>query len=185
MIDLVDQPVDAVPEADAGPADEGAPAAVAAAAPAPTIGRMQRQLNRLRRLLPVVVGLVACCGLAGAGFAVVSSAQPDRIELDLGTPPVFYALPEITTMLTSPGVRPRYVHVALSFEVEAADVARLQAHEPLLLDVVQDHLRGLTPADLAGELGAETLRTALRRITEAKVAPVRLRSVLFTQLLVS
>lgn len=146
---------------------------------------LRQRLRRLSRLLPMAAGLAVCLAVGAATVAVVDSAQPDRVEVDLGLPAVFHALPELTTTIAASGPRPRYVRLALSFEVAAADVPRLQAQEPLLLGVIQDHLRTLTAADLAGEAGAEALRGVVRRLTETKVAPVKLRSVLFTQFLIS
>jgi flagellar basal body-associated protein FliL len=148
--------------------------------------RVPRRRQRLLRLaLAVGLGLAGVAGLAFSAVAVVGGAQPPRVEVDLGAPPVFYALPEITAELTTPGNRPRYVRLGLTLEVATADLAKLQAQETLIVDAVHGHLRALAPADLAGEAGAEGLRTALRQVTEAKVAPVRLRGLLFTQLLVS
>lgn len=168
--------------------DQGAAAPAEAAAAA---SRLRRIVAAGRRGGPLLVALAACLGLAAGGAAVVERAQPDRVEVDLAAPAIFHSLPEVTVPLTA-GNRPRprspggrYVSIALAFEVDGRDLARLRAAEPLLLDIVQAHLRTLTPADLAGEAGAERLRAAIRRIVEPKLAPVRLRAVLFTRLLVS
>jgi flagellar protein FliL len=143
-------------------------------------------LKRLtRRVLRFGVPLAATVLLAAGGFAIVASAQPDTVEIDLGSPSVFYAMPEITTTLQTTGKRPRYVRLGLAFEVAEADLPQLQAQQPVILDSLQQHLRALTPADLSGEAGAEGLRAALRRRTETSIRPTRVRGVLFTALLVN
>jgi flagellar basal body-associated protein FliL len=123
--------------------------------------------------------------LAGGGFAVIAAAQPDRVDLDLGAPSVFYAVPEMVTGLDAgAAARQRYVRLALVLEVAANDTDLVQAGEPAILDGVQEHLRTLRPADLAGKAGTHRLRQAVREIVDARVRPSELRGVLFTQLLV-
>jgi flagellar basal body-associated protein FliL len=132
--------------------------------------------------VPLAVVLVLAIG----GFAVVAAAQPDRVALDLGAPSVFYPVPEMVTALeTGAAARQRYVRLALVLEVAATDSDLVQAGEPAILDAVQQHLRTLRPADLAGEAGTHRLRQAVREIVDKRVRPGELRGVLFTQLLVN
>ena len=138
-----------------------------------------------RWALPIGLPLGIVVAVASSGFAVIAGAQPDRVDLDLGAPSVFYAVPEMVTALDAgAGARQRYVRLALVLEVPETDAGRLQAGEPEILDGVQQHLRTLRPADLAGEAGAHRLRRAVRDIVDKRVRPTELRGVLFTQLLV-
>ena len=150
------------------------------------LGRLGLQTRLLRLgLLRIGLPLAIVLAAAGGAFAVIARAQPERVDVDLGAPSVFYAVPEMVTALdTGAGKRQRYVRLALVLEVPETDTASLQAGEPALLDAVQEHLRTLRPADLAGEAGTHLLRRAVRDIVAKRVQPTELRGVLFTQLLV-
>ena len=155
----------------------------AAAAPSRRLKQWPARIGR--RALRVGVPLALVLAVAGGGFAVVAAAQPDRVDLDLGAPSVFYPVPQMVTALdTGGGTRQRYVRLALVLEVAATDTDRVQAGEPAILDAVQQHLRTLRPADLSGEAGTHHLRRAVREIVDKRVRPSELRGVLFTQLLV-
>ncbi|MFO1153583.1 MAG: flagellar basal body-associated FliL family protein [Rhodospirillales bacterium] len=131
------------------------------------------------------LGLVVVLAVTGGGFAFIAGAAPDRVDLDLGAPSIFYALPEVVTDLDSGSGRPRYVRLALVLEVPKTDTDVLQAGEPAILDAVQQHLRTLRAADLAGGAGTQLLRQTVREIVERRIRPTELRGVLLTQFLVN
>ncbi len=164
----------------------GGKKAVAAATARWAMIRYRRWRGRLgARALGAGVLVLVAVALTAGGFAVLGRAQPARVDLALGAPSVFYTVPEMVTALDSGGAaRQRYVRLALVLEVAATDADRLEAGEPVILDAVQQHLRALRPADLAGRAGTQLLRQAVREIVDQRVRPSELRGVLFTQLLV-
>lgn len=160
----------------------GVNAESAETAPPPRWRQWRERLAR--RALRFGLPLLAAVGVAVAGFALVASAGPDRADVDLGPPSVFYALPEMVTTLDGGGPRHRYVRLALVLEVPKTALGVVRAGEPAILDGVQQHLRTLSPADLVGEAGTLSLRGTVRAIIAKRLRPTEVRGVLFTQFLV-
>lgn len=101
-------------------------------------------------------------------------------------PLVFYDLPDFLVNLNSAGSRrPSFLKLSVSLELQSsADTPRIAAMMPRIVDNFQIYLRELRVEDLRGSDGIYRLREELlRRVNEA-VAPVKVKDVLFKEMLV-
>lgn len=99
--------------------------------------------------------------------------------------PVFVELPDIVANLNS-GVR-KTVYVKLKTRLEvgsAADSAKIQAAMPKILDMFQTYIREMRPDELRGSGGTYRLREELIARAQLAAAPVRVRDVLFVEVLI-
>jgi flagellar basal body-associated protein FliL len=120
--------------------------------------------------------------LTTSAFAVIAAAGPAELAIDLGGPSQFRPLPEIVSDLRPVGHRQRHVRVGIVLEIGSADASVVAEREVRIVSALNDHLRRLGPADLAGEQGANALKTAARAIVDDIIAPQRLRGVLLSGL---
>lgn len=98
---------------------------------------------------------------------------------------VFFDLPDMLVNLNTTGRRPVFLKIQVSLQLDSsADVARLQAMSPRIIDTFQVYLRELRVDDLRGSAGIYRLREELLARVNAVVSPVRVRDVLFKQMLV-
>jgi flagellar FliL protein len=118
------------------------------------------------------LALSACCWLAAAADAEKSQVA-------------FYSLGDILVNLSGEGKHPNYLKVKVSLELaDAKDVPLMDAIKPRIIDNFQVYLRELRIDDLRGSAGLYRLREELLlRVTEA-AQPVRVRDVLFQEMLV-
>jgi flagellar FliL protein len=144
-----------------------------------------------KKLILIVVALLLVLGAAGAGFMFFNPfAKKDEAAPAEAAPPppkaaVFLDLPDLLVNLNSANRRTNFLKISISLEVEsAADVQKLQALMPRIVDSFQVYLRELRLEDLRGSAGMYRLREdLLRRINEA-ARPVKVNDVLFKELLV-
>ena len=144
-----------------------------------------------KKLILIFVALLLVIGAAGAGFMFFNPfAKKDAAEgaAEAAPPPkaaVFLDLPDLLVNLNSANRRTNFLKISISLEVEsAADVQKLQALMPRIVDSFQVYLRELRLEDLRGSAGMYRLREdLLRRINEA-ARPVKVNDVLFKELLV-
>ena len=99
--------------------------------------------------------------------------------------PVFLPLGDILVNLSSSGKRPNFLKIKVSLELaNEKDKESLQALKPRIIDNFQVYLRELRIEDLRGSAGLYRLREELLlRVTEA-AHPIRIRDVLFQEMLV-
>lgn len=99
--------------------------------------------------------------------------------------PVFFSLGDILVNLSGDGKRPNFLKIKISLELASeADKTALEALKPRIIDNFQVYLRELRVEDLRGSAGLYRLREELLlRVTEA-VQPVRVKDVLFQEMLV-
>jgi flagellar FliL protein len=98
---------------------------------------------------------------------------------------VFYDLPEMLVNLNSVGRRPSFLKIKVSLEIaNEADVPHLEALKPRIVDNFQVHLRELRTEDLRGSAGIYRLREELLARVGAAVHPVKVKNVLFNEVLV-
>lgn len=152
----------------------------------------ERKSNRKKLILliaiPVVVLIAALVGVYFSGLAD-SLFKPGAEKVAEAPPPkatVFLDLPEIIVNLNSmAGRRTNFLKISISLEVEsAAEVVKLQALMPRIVDGFQVYLRELRVDDLRGSAGMYRLREdLLRRINEA-ARPVKISDVLFKEMLI-
>lgn len=107
------------------------------------------------------------------------------VEQDENVAPTFYSLGDILVNLSGDGKRPNFLKIRASLELTSEkDVPAIEALKPRIIDHFQVYLRELRIEDLRGSAGLYRLREELLlRVTEA-VAPVRVRDVLFQEMLV-
>lgn len=106
-------------------------------------------------------------------------------EKDPHAAPVFFQLGDILVNLAGDGKRPNFLKIKVSLEVaDDKDKAAIEGMKPRIIDNFQVYLRELRVEDLRGSAGLQRLREELLlRVTEI-AAPVRVREVLFQEMLV-
>lgn len=107
------------------------------------------------------------------------------VEQDANAAPTFYSLGDILVNLSGDGKRPNFLKIRASLELASEkDVPAIEALKPRIIDHFQVYLRELRIEDLRGSAGLYRLREELLlRVTEA-VQPIRVRDVLFQEMLV-
>jgi len=110
-----------------------------------------------------------------AGMPVAAPAKPS----------VFFDLPDLLVNLNSTGRKASFLKISVSLDLEdQADTARIQAVMPRIIDNFQVYLRGLRVEDLRGSGGIYRLREELLARVNAAAAPVKVKDVLFKEMLV-
>jgi flagellar FliL protein len=98
---------------------------------------------------------------------------------------VYYNLPEILVNLNAAGRRSSFLKMTISLELEsAADIQRVQAVMPRIVDNMQAYLRELRAEDLRGSAGLFRLREELLARVNAAAQPAKVNDVLFQEVLV-
>lgn len=115
-----------------------------------------------------------------------SAAGEGEEEEVVETGPSFYFdLPEMLVNLNSSGRRTSYLKIVVSLELEdEADAPRLENVMPRIIDNFQVFLRELRVEDLRGSAGMYRLKEELLFRVNAAAKPVRVRDVLFREMLV-
>jgi flagellar protein FliL len=119
------------------------------------------------------------------GEGKATSADEASEEKGEKTPSVFFPLGDILVNLSGDGKRPNFLKINVSLELaNEKDLPALEAMKPRIIDHFQVYLRELRVEDLRGSAGLYRLREELLlRVTEA-VQPIRVRDVLFQEMLV-
>lgn len=122
-------------------------------------------------------------GSLGGGKDEAKPAEEAKAPAPVQT--VFYDLPEMLVNLNTTGRRPSYLKVQVSLEVDNnVDVTRLQALSPRIVDNFQVYLRELRIDDLRGSAGLYRLREELLARVNVTVQPIKVKNVLFKEILV-
>lgn len=98
---------------------------------------------------------------------------------------VFYQLGDVMVNLSGEGKRPNFLKIKVALELASEkDLPKMETIKPRIIDNFQVYLRELRIDDLRGSAGLYRLREELLlRVTEA-AQPVRIRDVLFQEMLV-
>lgn len=98
---------------------------------------------------------------------------------------VFFSLGDIIVNLSGEGKRPNYLKINVSLELaDEKDLPLMESIKPRIIDNFQAYLRELRVEDLRGSAGLYRLREELLlRVTET-AQPVRVKDVLFQEMLV-
>lgn len=100
-------------------------------------------------------------------------------------PPAYLDLPEMVANLNGNLRKPNYIKLDARIEVpNPADVDKVKAALPRVVDLMQTYLREMRPEELRGSAGTYRLREELLVRATAAVAPAKVSDVLFTQMLV-
>lgn len=159
-----------------------------AASPAP--GGKKKLLIIIAIVILLVLG-----GLAGAYFTglldpvikmVVGGhdTTTETVEGEHG-PSVFYELPSLTVNLNTAGRKARFIKIQVSLELTSEeDKPKVEAVIARVMDNFNVYLRELRVEDLDGSAGMYRLREELLTRIRAAVAPVKVRDILFKEMLI-
>ncbi|HYH21064.1 MAG TPA: flagellar basal body-associated FliL family protein [Azospirillum sp.] len=99
--------------------------------------------------------------------------------------PVFYDLPDMLVNLNSAGKRPAFLKIKISIQVsKPEDIPAINQVLPRIIDNFQVYLRELRLEDLKGSAGMYRLRQELLMRITAAAYPVKVKDVLFREMLV-
>lgn len=147
----------------------------------------------VRYVLPLVAliaigGGVYVSGVASGLMGKANSATPgDPAEVEPQEPKdlVYYELPEILVNLSTEGRRTHFLKIKVSLELSnQADVERVEAILPRIIDNFQVYLRELRVEDLQGSAGLYRLREELLTRVTLAAAPAKVSDVLFREMIV-
>ncbi len=162
-----------------------APAAAAGAAAPP---EPKRRVSR-RLLLFVILPLVLLLAGGAAYYFFFFKKAQDETKAEKPPPPpktyVFYNLPGFVVNLPSPTAgRTSFLKVTISLELDSqADVPKVQAVMPRIVDHVQSYLRELRPEDVKGTAGISRMRQEMLDRVVAAAPGAKVDDVLLQELL--
>ena len=145
-----------------------------------------------KKLIFVVLGLLLVGG-GGAGvyFSGLLGNEPEESAEAAATPPPpaeetkFVDLPDMLVNIDSAGARPSYLKIRVSLELDMdVDTAAIRAMSPRIEDKFQTYLRELRLEDMKGGAGFALLRKELRVRINAAIDPIKVKDVLFRNLLI-
>ena len=158
--------------------------------------------SKTRKKLIILIGVVLLLGLGGVGAAYFTGLMQPLVDLVIGSGAakkadepkvsrdakdvVFYELPELLVNLsTAGGRRPSFLKMRINIELEKADdIKKIEGVMPRIMDNFQVYLRELRIEDLKGSAGMYRLREELLTRVSAAAAPVKIRDVLFKEMLI-
>jgi flagellar protein FliL len=152
----------------------------------------KKKLSKKMLIILAAVGvLVMGGGTVGALFltGVLGGHNKEEAvehkEGELKGAAVFFPLGDILVNLNGEGKRPNFLKIKVTLELaDEKDVPLMTSLKPRIIDNFQVYLRELRIEDLRGSAGLYRLREELLlRVTEA-AQPVRVRDVLFQEILV-
>lgn len=149
-------------------------------------------------ILLILLPLLLLGGAAGVMFSGIfdpfglsgSHAEDPAAEEHAAAEPApetlaFFDLPDLLVNIESSTKRPAYLKMRVSLEVaNETDIEALQRLSPRIIDSFQMYLRELRMEDMRGSAGLARLREELLRRVNASVHPVKIRDVLFREMLV-
>ena len=150
----------------------------------------RRALSGKKLILFVIVPLVLLLLVGGgaAFFLLGGKKEEPKVEAAVPQPAkalVYYNLPEILVNLNAAGRRSSFLKMTISLELEnAADIPKIQAVMPRIVDNMQSYLRELRAEDLRGSAGLFRLREELLARVNAASQPAKVSDVLFQEVLV-
>ncbi len=154
--------------------------------------------KKLALIIVAVVVLMVGGGVAALYFTGKIGGHPaaegEHAEAEGGghgegegeaTGPVFAEMPQILINLNTTGRRPTYLRLKVSLELmKEDDRAKVTEAMPRVVDTFQLYLRELAIDELQGTAGIERLREELRLRVSAAIAPVEIKDVLFSEMII-
>ncbi|HWI26959.1 MAG TPA: flagellar basal body-associated FliL family protein [Stellaceae bacterium] len=145
-----------------------------------------------KKLLLLIGGALLLLLISGAVLyftgvvdKVIGHKEPAKVAEKVAPPAVFFDLPDLLVNLNTTGRKASFLKLSVSLELERPeDLPRLQAVMPRIIDNFQVYLRELRVEDLRGSGGIYRLREELLARVNAAVAPIKVRDVLFKEMLV-
>jgi len=152
----------------------------------------QSKAGKKKKMI-IIIAAVAVIVLGGGGggayffFSKKDSAEKIAAQQaeEAKSKAVYYPLGDMIVNLSGEGKHPNYLKVKISLELaDEKDLPLMDSIKPRIVDNFQVYLRELRIEDLRGSAGMYRLREELlMRVTEA-AQPVRIRDVLFQEMLV-
>jgi flagellar FliL protein len=150
----------------------------------------------IKKILMVVLPILLLLG-AGAGLYFTGvidalfSKKPEEHAAPVAEgpkvagPAVFHDVPEMLVNLQTQGRKQTFLKIRVSIELESpADIPRVDQVMPRIVDSFQVYLRELRVEDLQGAAGMHLLREELLTRVNASIKPVKVKDVLFREMLV-
>jgi flagellar protein FliL len=154
--------------------------------------------------LLIIVGLVLFLVVGGAAAAYFTGLLQPVIEMISGSADdpadgegkssdavetsgesTFKPLPDLIVNLNTGGKKSVFLNMKVSLELtNESDKEKIEVLMPRVTDYFQVYLRELRVEDLKGSAGMYRLREELLARVRAAVAPIRVRDVLFNQILI-
>ena len=154
--------------------------------------------------LLIIVGLVLFLVVGGAAAAyftgllqpvieMISGGAEDPVEgegkskdaVETSGESAFKPLPDLIVNLNTGGKKSVFLNMKVSLELtNESDKEKIEVLMPRVIDYFQVYLRELRVEDLKGSAGMYRLREELLARVRAAVAPIRVRDVLFNQILI-
>ncbi|MDD4615979.1 MAG: flagellar basal body-associated FliL family protein [Alphaproteobacteria bacterium] len=147
-------------------------------------------IKKKKKMLILAVAAVGSLALVVGGAMVFLKKEAFEekgaaAEKDAKAKPAYFPLGDMIVNLSGEGKRPNYLKVKVTLELaDEKDTPLMEMIKPRIVDNFQVYLRELRIEDLRGSAGMYRLREELlMRVTEA-AQPVRVRDVLFQEMLV-
>jgi len=152
-----------------------------------------------KKKLFIIIGAAALVLLGGGAAAfftglldplIGKSEHADASSGDSSAPTspdkvVFHDLPEMIVTLNTGARKSAFLKIRVSLELtQSADVPKVQAVMPRIVDNFQVYLRELRVEDLKGSAGMYRLREELLTRVKAAAHPTRVNAVLFKEMLI-
>ena len=140
-------------------------------------------------ILPLLLLILAAAGVFFSGILtpkpVEQPPEEQRPEEKESAVPIFYDVPDMLINLNTTGRRPTFLKISISLQISREiDRAELDRIMPRIIDNFQVYLRELRLEDLRGSAGMYRLREELLTRVVAAAQPVRVKDVLFKEMLI-
>ncbi|CAK0741060.1 flagellar FliL protein [Azospirillaceae bacterium] len=141
-------------------------------------------------ILPLLLLVLAAAGVLFSGVLDSKKKTPVMEEAPLPEPEkpgaiIFYDVPEMLVNLNTNGRRPTFLKITISLQLaKEGDKAELDKIMPRIVDNFQVYLRELRMEDLRGSAGMYRLREELLTRVTLAAQPVKIKDVLFKEMLV-
>jgi len=153
--------------------------------------KKKKKISKKLLILFILLPLLLAAGVGGGlyvsgiiGATHEEEAKPEH-EQQASESAFFFEMPEMLINLSTNGKKPSYLKLRLSLALESAeDQSHIEAVLPLIVDQYQVYLRGLHVDDLQGAAGLQRLKEELLLRAELVAKPIKVRDVLFSQMLV-
>ena len=157
------------------------------------VARQKKAASRSRLILALSVAIALVVGLTGggaAGYLIFSGAPEESAVAESApkepaiTPTIFHDLPKVMVNLKSARCRGLYLKLQMVAELGSPeDSAAVRTAHPVIQDGIESFIRSQTKADLDGKEGTENFRANVVAIVENAVQPIKVRGVLFKEIL--
>jgi len=145
------------------------------------------KMPSLKMMIIAAAGLLVIGGGGGGAYFYFFKGPAHEAPVkEAVKPAVFVDLPDVLVNLSNAGSeRTQYLKVKIVLELPTPEVmTAIQPQMPRVMDAFQTYLRELRPTDLDGSAGLYRLKEELTRRVNDAVAPSRVTSVLFKEIVV-